>query len=262
MAWVPLVSYDFEDGTQGWTFGTGCGRSTTVGLEGSASIYVTQTTDTTRWATGPALPSPLTGAFRVRYLHKPASATGRNGYFYLRENGVARHGVLFIDGNIVQSSSGDALTTYTAGKVYEVIIEGDVAADKVLSISIRNITDGGTATVYTNSGAGFTFVSSASLTEIAIQAYSPTGSSVSYFDGIEPSTGHLSVFAWLDGGCGIKQLYERSLMGYYPLYFYDLTTLAHKGWYPHWCVMWIENAAGGATWNERTNSAAAWRERA
>jgi len=101
----------------------------------------------------------------------------------------------------------------------------------------------------------------------------------------EPSTGHLSVFAWLDGGyvepdvqaaptdgCGIKQLYERSLMGYYPLYFYDLTTLAHKGWYPHWCVMWIENAAGGATWsertndtsiwNERTNSAAAWRERA
>jgi len=101
----------------------------------------------------------------------------------------------------------------------------------------------------------------------------------------EPSTGHLSVFAWLDGGyvepdvqaaptdgCGIKQLYERSLMGYYPLYFYDLTTLAHKGWYPHWCVMWIENAAGGASWrertndtsiwNERTNSAAAWRERA
>ena len=101
----------------------------------------------------------------------------------------------------------------------------------------------------------------------------------------EPSTGRVSFFCFLDGGyvepdaqtvvesgCGIKRVYERSLMGYYPLYFYDLITLAHKGWYPHWCVMWIENAAGGATWsertndtsiwNERTNSAAAWRERA
>ncbi|MFA5718804.1 MAG: hypothetical protein WC952_13915, partial [Desulfobulbaceae bacterium] len=189
MAWIPLVSYDFEDGAQGWTFGTGCGRSTSVGLEGSASIYVTQTADNA-YATGPAFPSALTGAFRVRYLHKPGSATYGQGYFYLREDGIVKSGVYFNGGNIQLLAAGGytTLATYTAGKVYEVVVEGDVAADKISSVSIRNVTDSGTATVYTNGGAGWGFYAAAiSLTEIAIQAYS-SGSAVSYFDGIEVST--------------------------------------------------------------------------
>lgn len=90
----------------------------------------------------------------------------------------------------------------------------------------------------------------------------------------EPSTGRVSFFCFLDGGyvepdaqtvvasgCGIKRVYERSLMGYYPLYFYDLITLAHKGWYPGWCVLWVENENNSASWDERTNNAATWSER-
>lgn len=189
MTWIPQVTYDFESDAQGWTFSTGCGRSTTVGLDGSASIFVTQTSLADRYATGPALPSPLTGRFRVSYLHRPASAVGRNGFLYLRESGSSRFGVLFIDGSIIAVDGVSPLAAYLAGKVYEVIIEGSVATSLVSSVSIRNITDGGSATVYTNGGAGFSLAATASLTEIAVQAYSPSGSAVSYFDAIAVSVG-------------------------------------------------------------------------
>lgn len=88
-----------------------------------------------------------------------------------------------------------------------------------------------------------------------------------------PDSGMVSFFLWLDGGAvpaagvpkvsgyGIKRLYERSLMGFYPLYFYDLTTLAHKGWYTEWAVLWVENANAAASWNERKNTSTIWTER-
>jgi len=187
MAWNTVASYTFEPDAQGWTFGTGCGRSTSVGLEGSASIYVTQTTSALQYAKSPAI--SLTGTWRVSYLHKPASSTGRNGFFYLREAGVNKTGVLFMDGGIivVGSAGGVDVGSYVPGKVYEVIIEGTLSG--ITSVSIRNVTDGTSAEVHTD---GWAFTAS-SLTEVAIQAYSPTGSAVSYFDSI-------TVQSWVEVG--------------------------------------------------------------
>lgn len=89
----------------------------------------------------------------------------------------------------------------------------------------------------------------------------------------QPARGEVEFFLWMSGGAmpeaitrkvegyGINRLYERSLMGFYPLYFYDLTTLAHKGWYPEWAVLWVERTNASAAWRERENAPSTWTER-
>jgi hypothetical protein len=197
--------YDFEASVQGWTFGTGCGRSTSVGLGGtSASIYVTQTTDTARYATGPAIPAISTG-FSLEYIHRPVSAAANNrtGNFILREGSNNRFNVIGIAGVLYAVST--AVCNYTAGKDYRIRLEVDVETDKVTEIGVTNITDAGSETVYTNDGNGFAFSAAAGVIDrIVVQAYSPAGSGVSYFDEIEltpvpvtPSSDTVTLFSFI-----------------------------------------------------------------
>jgi hypothetical protein len=61
---------------------------------------------------------------------------------------------------IYTNGTGIAVTTWAADTEYEITLEADCVTDKTLSITITNITAGGSPVTYNNSGAGYNFFNS------------------------------------------------------------------------------------------------------